>query len=295
MPQLIAVTLIWAFSFGLIGNVLAGVDSTFLSAVRLGLALLAFLAVFRPARVSGREAAALTACGGVQFGVMYLAYMKAYAFLPGQSHLVALFSILTPLYVVVLRDMRGRRFDPFYLAAALLAVAGAGVIEARSFSGDVWIGFGLVQVSCVAFAFGQVFYRDWVRRTPHVREREIFGWLCLGGFLVAAGGSALWTDWSAVALAPKQWAVLIYLGLIASGGGFFLFNAGAVRTNAGTLAAFNNAVIPVGMLVSLVFFGEGEGMSATKWARLAVGGALIAFAIVLSERHARARESGATG
>ena len=41
------VSLIWAFSFGLIGNVLAGVDSFFVATLRLGVASLLFLPFLR--------------------------------------------------------------------------------------------------------------------------------------------------------------------------------------------------------------------------------------------------------
>ena len=43
MFLLILVSLIWAFSFGLIKRFLGGVDSTFVTAIRLALALLVFL------------------------------------------------------------------------------------------------------------------------------------------------------------------------------------------------------------------------------------------------------------
>jgi drug/metabolite transporter (DMT)-like permease len=38
--------------------------------------------------------------------------------------------------------------------------------------------------------------------------------------------------------------------------GFFLWNQGAARVNAGTLAVLNNAKVPLGIAVSLLCFGE---------------------------------------
>ena len=61
-----------------------------------------------------------------------------------------------------------------------------------------------------------------------------------------------------------QVLVLLYLGLLASGVGFFLWNVGATRVSAGTLAVFNNVKIPLAVVVSLLFFAE-----QTDWLRLA--------------------------
>ena len=46
------------------------------------------------------------------------------------------------------------------------------------------------------------------------------------------------------------------LGVIASGVGFFLWNVGATRVSASTLAVMNNAKVPLGVTVALLFFGE---------------------------------------
>jgi drug/metabolite transporter (DMT)-like permease len=54
----------------------------------------------------------------------------------------------------------------------------------------------------------------------------------------------------------KQWVALIYLGVIASGVSFFLWNVGARKTDAGTLAVMNNLKIPLAAIVSLTVFGE---------------------------------------
>jgi drug/metabolite transporter (DMT)-like permease len=49
---------------------------------------------------------------------------------------------------------------------------------------------------------------------------------------------------------------LLYLGTIASGLGFFLWNAGAVRVNPATLAIFNNLKIPLATVIAILVFGE---------------------------------------
>ena len=57
------------------------------------------------------------------------------------------------------------------------------------------------------------------------------------------------TDFNSIELSTDNWKSIFYLGCIASGAGFFLWNKS--QTNPGTLAAFNNAVVPIAVLFSL--------------------------------------------
>jgi drug/metabolite transporter (DMT)-like permease len=77
--------------------------------------------------------------------------------------------------------------------------------------------------------------------------------------------------------------VILYLGLVASGVGFFLWNYGASRVPAAVLAVMNNAKTPLGLVVSLVVFGE-----SVRLARVLVGGVLIVLATVYAQRASKA-------
>ena len=99
-------TLIWAFSFGLIGNALKGLDPLQIADTRLLLALIAFLPFIKFGNTNGKEKWQLILLGALQYGVMYTCYLSAFSYLP--SHLVALFSVLTPLYIVIINDLRQR-------------------------------------------------------------------------------------------------------------------------------------------------------------------------------------------
>jgi len=288
MQYLAIVSLIWAFSFGLIGNTLTGIDPIFVATVRLGVAGLVFLPFFRLSQVPTGSHLKLISCGAVQFGVMYVCYMTAFKFVPAQSHLVALFSILTPLYVVLINDLRQRQFHRKYLYAALLAIAGAATIKAKAGSMDsLWIAFGLMQIAGLAFGFGQVYYRDWKRNHPETKDHQIFALLYAGGFLVAAIACSLFTDGEKTQLDTQQIQVLAYLGIIASGVGFFLWNKGAAISRAGTLAAFNNAVVPLAMACSLFIFGEISEIEGGALLRLILGSACIIAAVILAEKTPR--------
>ena len=288
MHYLAIVSVIWALSFGLIGQALSEVDPVFAATMRLGIAGLAFIPFLRWSKIPHGSHLKLIGCGAVQFGIMYVCYMMAFQIVPGQSHLVALFSILTPLYVVLINDLRKREFHPKYFYAALLAITGAATIKARAGSMDsLWIAFGLMQVAGIAFSSGQVYYRDWKREHAEVKDHQIFALLYAGGLAVAAIACAFLTNWERTQLDAKQLRVLTYLGIVASGLGFFLWNKGAALCRTGTLAAFNNAVVPLAMVCSLFIFSESSEIEGDAYLRLILGSAFIIAAVALSEKPAK--------
>ncbi len=277
MGLLFIVSMIWAFSFGLIKNNLAGVDSTFVAFARIFIATLVFLPFLKFKRVDRKTAIRLAITGALQFGMMYIAYLAAFQTL--KAYEVALFTIFTPIFITLIDDAFSRRFNVLHLAVALLAVLGTWVIEGEAIqTRGVLIGFILVQVSNLCYAFGQIYYRRIMATIPEVKDRDIFGFLYLGGVIITLAGTLVFTPLSSLHLAQNQIITLIYLGAIASGLGFFLWNMGARRVNAGTLAVFNNLKIPFGVAVSLLFFGEQANLT-----RLLIGGAIIIAALVLSE------------
>jgi drug/metabolite transporter (DMT)-like permease len=278
-------TLIWAFSFGLIGNTLKGIDPLQIADTRLLFALIAFLPFIKLRNTNGQEKWQLILLGALQYGVMYTCYLSAFRFLP--SHLVALFSVFTPLYIVIINDLRQRSFTPWYLLATILSVFGAAIIKMGSIdSSDIWIGFGLMQIANLAFAFGQIYYRDWKQYRPHISDSSVFGFLYLGAAVFTTVATLLISSQPPIPLdaTPTQWIVLVYMGLIASGLGFFLWNKGGTQTSVGVLATFNNAVVPLAMFASLFVFGEAKGGSPEELVRLGIGSLLIVAALLIAKR-----------
>lgn len=281
MPLLLLVSLLWAFSPGLIKHFLGDLPSPAVAAVRLGLTFLVFAPFLRPGLLARRTSAWLAGIGAIQFGLMYLLYLQAFKHL--QGHEVFLFTILTPLYVVLLDAAIDNKFVPRHGLAALLSVVGAGVIIPRGVgTADVMTGFLLVQGANLCFAAGQVAYkRTRPALAPKATDAQLFAWLALGGFITTALVAAPAAKWSAFRPDATQWLVLAFLGLVASGGGFFLWNLGLARVNAGTLAAMNNAKIPLGVAVSLLVFLE-----PTHLPRLVASLALLGAAVWIAERGA---------
>ncbi len=277
MLYLLIVSFIWAFSFGLIKGQLTGLDSNLVSFARLLISALVFLPFLRFPGVGMRLAAQLAVTGALQYGLMYLSYIYAYQFL--QAYEVALFTIFTPIYVTLLNDLFRRHLNGFHLFVALITVAGTGIIVYQSLNRpDFWFGFFILQISNLCFAFGQIYYKEVMRPHTQLKDYQVFGLLYLGAVVLTAFPAALTTDWSNLTLTAVHIRTLLYLGVVASGMGFFLWNYGARRVNGGTLAVFNNLKVPLAVAVSLFIFGEQANMP-----RLLSGGAIILAALCANE------------
>jgi drug/metabolite transporter (DMT)-like permease len=284
MLALLVASLIWAFSFGLIKTQLAGVPPHLVALLRLVVSALLFAPWFRPRRMHGRALALLVALGAVQYGVMYLAYLASFAFLKASE--VALWTIFTPLYVVLIADLVGGTFRGRNLAAAGLSVVAAWLVS-PAHTGTALAGIALVQLSNVCFAVGQVWYPRIVPASAAVRDHEIFAALYIGGSLLAAIPVAMSSAAPAAlaALTPTQIVTILYLGLIPSGLGFFLWNVGVRRSRVGSAAVFNNAKVPLAILVSwLVFEAFPSGGTLI---RTVAAVALLLLALWLTEAPAR--------
>ena len=278
MPLLLLASLVWAFSFGLIKGQLAGLDATAVATLRLLCAFLVFLPFLRRRGLPLHLQVRLAVIGAVQFGLMYVLYLRAFAVL--QAYEVALFTIFTPIYLALLDAALEHRWQPRHLAAAILSLGGAGILLWHSgVSTGAVGGFLLVQGSNLCFAAGQLAYKRLRPRLEGVADAAVFALPYAGALAATAVASLFITDWSAFRLTLPQAGVIAYLGVVASGLGFFWWNLGATRVNTWTLAVFNNAKIPLGVAVSLLFFGESADLP-----RLLLSGALMLAAVGVAER-----------
>ena len=277
MLYLLFVSLVWAFSFSLIKDQLAGLDSNFVAAARLGLSLLVFLPLLRLRGISRKDGLRLALAGAIQYGLMYVSYIYSFRYL--LAYQVALFTIFTPLFVTLINDAFRRRFHWISLLATILAVAGTAVVQQGNLlQPELLRGFLIVQISNVAFAFGQIYYKEIMRSNPGLQDRNVFGLMYLGGFVAAAIPAAVTAPQTQFSLGSEQILTLVYLGVIASGVCFFLWNVGARKVNGGTLAIFNNLKIPLAVAVSLLFFGEQADIP-----HLLLGGSILLAALALNE------------
>jgi drug/metabolite transporter (DMT)-like permease len=278
MLYLVVVSIIWGFSFVLIKGSLVPLDSNFVSFARMLLSLVVFVPFVRLAGTTLSDKLQLMLIGGVQFGLMYVAYVASYQYLP--AHAIALMTTTTPLFVTAFNDIYKKRIHKAFLLAALLAVAGGAAIRFPDQPSAMNLyGIALVQLSNVAFAYGQIAYKRLMASRPVLQDKNVFGLMYGGSVIVAGTFSWTTTDYHQLSIHPDQWLALLYLGLVASGLCFFLWNRGARKVNEGVLAIMNNLKIPIGVIASLAILKE-----TTDYARLLLGCALFAAALWVNER-----------
>lgn len=279
MLYLLLVSLIWAFSWGLVKHYLSGLDANCISFLRIALALPIFLPFLRLKGLSVFRIITLLGIGAIQYGLMYLCVIRAYQYL--QAYQVALFTTFTPIYVTLLNDAFSGKFRPFSLFTAVLALIGAASIYYKSNADLLLIGKGflLVQGSDLCFAFGQVAYKRFREQNPQLEDKSIYAWLFIGAFLVTGMSTHYFGAWETLsALSLTQIGVLVYLGMVATGLCFFWWNKGATKVAVSTLAVFNNLKIPLGVLASLLIFQE-----KADYFRVGLALGIIMLALVLAQ------------
>lgn len=279
MIYLIIASLIWAFSFGLVKGNLTDLNSSFVAWARILLALPVFLPFLRFRSLNIRLALHLFMIGMIQYGLLYSFYIKAFQYL--DSYQVALFTIFMPLYVTLFDDIYKRKMNWINLAMAFLAVLGAGIIKyEKTISWNALLcGFLLMQVSNLCFSWGQIEYRRLRRIHTELIDKQVYALLFFGALVFTTIVTTFSNGWGSVFMLTSVhiWT-LLFLGTVATGIGFFLWNVGAITTHAGSLAVMNNVKIPLAVFISLTIFGE-----KTDIFRLIIGGSLMIVAVILSE------------
>ncbi|WP_180559509.1 carboxylate/amino acid/amine transporter [Arsenophonus endosymbiont of Apis mellifera] len=273
MGLLVITTLLWAASFSLIGEYLAGqVDSWFAVLVRIALAALVFLPFLRWRGLSLKIILLYMLVGAFQLGIMYLFVFQAYNYLSVVEFL--LFTVLTPLYITLFYDLLERQHLRWgYLFSAMLAVIGAAIIRYDHLSGSFWLGLLYVQLANIFFAIGQVGYKRIMEIYP-IPQRQAFSWFYIGACMVALFGWMIFGDVSKLPMTKIQWGVLIWLGVGASGIGYFMWNYGATQVDAGTLAIMNNMLVPAGLLVNFVIWQQHP-----NWLSFILGSSLLLLSL----------------
>jgi len=256
VQYLIYATLIWSVSFSLIGEYMAGIDSYFAVFARIFLAALLFLPFTKFKNVPLKLKLVLMLIGATQIGIMYLFMYHAYHYLSVPE--VLLFSVFTPLYVTLAYDALSRKFNPLYLISAAIAVLGAYIIRYRSISEGYILGFILMQCANIVFAFGQCGYKYAMEKFPKYRDKqlEVFGYFHFGAFFITGIAFLCFGNFAHTATTPIQKAVLIWLGFAVSGAGYLLWNKGATKVDSGVLGIMNNALIPAGLIVNILFWNK---------------------------------------
>ena len=145
-------------------------------------------------------------------------------------------------------------------------------------SESFWVGLIFVQLANIFFAVGQVGYKRLMEIYP-IPQHQAFSWFYIGATLVALFGWGLFGDKSLVPTTHVQWWVLLWLGVVASGIGYFMWNYGATKVDAGTLAIMNNMMVPAGLLVNFAIWQQHP-----DWLSFTIGASLIVASLWVHRR-----------
>ena len=278
MKRLILVTILWAFSFSLIGQYIAGKMDTYLAIfLRLLFAFLVFVPFLNFRTLFRVESLKTMLIGILQIGVMYLFYYNSFKYLSVSE--VALFTISTPLIISIIGNIIERRFILRQLFSVILVVFGAAIIKWSEISNDYIIGFLLVQGANISFGLGQVLYRKVISEQNQMQKFALFFLGALIPISIVLVSRAT-VDLSQVS--NLQWGVLLWLGLVASGVCYYLWNTGAKLVSYGELAVMNNAVIPAAILVNVIFWG-----AKIQWTSFLLGAFIIICGILIENMNER--------
>ncbi|WP_069631992.1 DMT family transporter [Campylobacter pinnipediorum] len=278
MKNLVLVTFIWAFSFSFIGEFLAGkIDSYFSVLVRVSLASIVFLPFTKFKNIPLKLSFSIMFIGAMQIGLMYLFYYNSFLYLSVAE--VALFTIFTPFYVTLVYDAFSLKFKKLYLVSIGIAFLGAFVIKYDGINNNSLKGFLLVQGANLCFGAGQSLYKILIEKFNGFNQRDVFGYFHFGAFIVVLIAFALFGNFEKLNPNLTQTLTLIWLGVVASGVGYFLWNKGACDVDSGVLAIMNNALIPAAILVNLLFWQKD-----TDLFKLIIGSSILYISLIIHNK-----------
>ena len=278
MAYLLTTTFIWAFSFSLIGHYLSPIiDSWSLSFFRTLIALLVFIP-FIDFKISRKHILFMILIGAIQIGIMYLMYLNAFKFTSVSK--ILLFTITTPLYVTFIADLIEKKFRSFFLMLSIASIVGASFLRFNSPAQNDLIGFFLIQGANFCFALGQVLYKffeKWTGRVPN--GMSDFAYFYIGALIFTTVGFLSSDVKTPLPNDIATWLLIVWMGVGASGLGFYFWDKGSLFVSSGTLAVMNNLVIPLGLMVEILFFGQ-----ALNSETYLIGTLIIVVSILVSLR-----------
>ena len=249
MLELSVISIIWSLSFSLIGLYISPFVDPYLAVlIRIMCGILIFLPFVR--KTAFKDIVQLMIIGACQFGLTYIFLYQSFRYISVIE--VLLFSITTPIYIVMIHSFFERRIEWRAFAAALLAVIGAAIIRYQAISPSFVIGFILMQTANFVFAFGQAYYQRTQKRST--KNYQNFFWFFAGAFAIVF---PTWLTLGSFKFTPQTSTILslIYVGFLATGIGQYLWLQGATKVSAGTLSVMNNLLIPFGIVINLLFGG----------------------------------------
>ena len=272
MIYLLIATVCFSLSFGLIKSQLSMLPTDFVVMLRLLFAFVIFLPFVR--KFTCKDHLKAFFIGMIQFGVMYFAFLKAFKFLQGNE--VALLTTTTPVFVAIWASLFGDRFKFVYILCILMSVFGAGIVVWQNMPLTLIVkGIILMETCNCSFALGQVLWKNYVGKEEQ-QSYHLMSFAYLGAVLFVLPFTCLNVDFQTISLTKTQILSLLYLGIIPTGIGFWLWNKGAEQVKSYLLAIMNNFKIPLGVLFAIIIFHEKVDLI-----NFLIGSSIILIAILI--------------
>ena len=253
--------LVWGSSFAAIEIGLTTLPPILFAALRFDLAALLFVGVvlalglpWRPR--SHADWLAIAVGGGILIGAHFALLFLGQSYV--SSGVAAIVLSLTPIVTppLALAVLPRERLRAPAVVGLALGLAGVVVIATAggSLSGQ-GIGVALLFGSAVTFAIGSVLTE---RLTGNLPMLSVQAWAMGVGALLLHALSAMHPAerLTATTVTPEAVAALAYLGVVATGGGFFIYFVLLERIGATELSLVNYAVPIVAALVGWAALGE---------------------------------------
>ena len=139
MFYLIITTIIWSFSFSLIGNYLStDINSWSLAFLRSTIACIFFLR-WIDFKIPFSYILKIVLIGALQIGIMYMLYLNAFNYTSVQK--ILLFTVTTPFYITMISQIINKKIKLFAFFIALISILGALVIRMTDFNTGDFVGF----------------------------------------------------------------------------------------------------------------------------------------------------------
>ncbi len=278
MIFLFIATICFSLSFGLIKDQLSVLPSEFVVFCRLFIAFLIFLPFSK--KLHAKKHLTAFFVGMIQFGLMYLLFIKAFKFLQGNE--VAILTTTTPVFVAIWSSIFGEKFKPIYIFCILMSVIGAGIIVWHNMTFNMIVKGILLMESCnCSFALGQVLWKKFVDDN----DLNLMSSAYLGAFLFILPFSLFSVDFTNIVLTRGQIFSILYLAIIPTGIGFWLWNKGAEKVKYSTLAIMNNLKIPLGVIFAIFIFHEKINLFCF------IAGSIVIFAAILILHYVQKHEN----
>ena len=271
MISLILATIFFSISFGLIKANLATLDPNLVSFLRLFFASMIFLPVFilKKNNVTKKDFIQALLIGTIQFGLMFIFYIQAFKFLKGSE--IVLLTTSTPFFVLLISSIYSKKIDFIQILLVAIAIFGGFFVVFRENSLNFAIlGIVFMELSNLSFALGQILWKKQINSSSSALMFPAY----FGACLLALFSSFLFSKTEIIKITNIQWFSILYLAIIPTGIGFWLWNMGAKKVSETTLSVMNNLKIPIGAIFAILFFKE-----SVKFENFTIGLLLILIAI----------------